>query len=380
MSPGTGKAQEQSDELQAILDYLAPYPWKQRILLEEYLHWGPQSPVFMRLSAQAREIASPSAANVIDPLASWNVGRQPNYTDGYVAEGVNHILVACFDSHIVNHVNTATGVVTELDTGPDTNPLDVAYDEERNRVVVASADVKGQLIVLDSTGSIIETIALADVTSQGTSYGGAQGVIIDADGNYWVTLAYYGLQNKGALVKLSGETLEVLAVIKNVGLNNPNGITTSEDGQMVFAFSDNGFAQQFDLEGTLQATIETLPLGYRGTVRGDDLWVTGWLAEGSMIKYNLKTHQRSRFPCAPLGNSIKVDADGYVWVAGDGGVSVSTPDGQLMAVQSFGAYTNGLTTLGNDVYFISYDQKLHHVRKQPYDVFLPIVIDHQLGG
>ena len=241
---------------------------------------------------------------------------------------------------------------------------------------MASADDMARLIVLDSTGSIIDTMALAEVTGQGTSQGGAQGITIDGEGNYWVALAYCGKPNQGVLVKLSGETLEILAVIKNMGLHNPNGIINSEDGKTIFAFSDNGWAQQFDLQGKLQATIGTLPAGYRGTVRGRDLWVTGWLASGRMIKHNLDTNEQYQYPCAPLGNSIKLDADGYVWVAGDGGVSVSTPDGQLLEVWFPGAYTNGLTTLGNDVFFISYDQKLHYIEKQLYNVFLPNIRNH----
>ena len=128
MGLGTNEAQAQRDELQAMLAYLAPYPWKQRILLQEYSRWGSQSPVFMSLATEARGSASSAMPNVISPLASWDIERQPNYSHGYPVEGVNHILVACFGSQCVNSVNTATDTVTRLETGPNTNPLDVAYD------------------------------------------------------------------------------------------------------------------------------------------------------------------------------------------------------------------------------------------------------------
>lgn len=367
-------AQEPETVIDKTLKYFSPYPGKQEIILNEYKRYGQESPILKLLFDSQLEGLENEPPHEIRFVKSWPTDNSPNYTEGFVDTDKEYVLVACWGDMTVNKINILSDETVKLDTGQNTNPLDVVYDEARKRVVVASADEEAHIIIFDSADKKVRSVPLAGFVGQGKSIGGAQGVTVDREGNYWAALAYCGVENQGVVVKMDGDTLDPLLIIKDVGLNNPNGITTSEDGITIFAFSDNGFAQQFNTDGKLERVIETLPFGYRGTVRGDNLWVTGWLPEGKMIRYNLKTGEKTQFPCIPLGNSVKVDSAGYIWVAGDAGISVSDPEGKLLTTQPLGLPTNGLTTIDDKVFLVSYDRKLHQVKRRPaQETFLPLI-------
>ncbi len=167
------------------------------------------------------------------------------------------------------------------------------------------------------------------------------------------------------IAKINGDTFENMLLIENAGLTNPNGFATPEDRTNIVNFSFTGFAFEFDLNGKLKRTIPTLPQVYGVTTKDSYLWAPAWTTPGQMIKYNLtKDKLEGVFPSSPLGNSIIIDKDDHVWVAGDVGVSVSDINGNLLATKTVGAHTNGLATiepnpLTTDVFFVSYDDRLH---------------------
>ncbi len=83
------------------------------------------------------------------------------------------------------------------------------------------------------------------------------------------------------------------------GITNPNGIVTDDAGKRIFVFSDTGLAHQFDLDGNLLNLYQTISTGYRGVVRGDDLWVVAWSEPGALAHIHLPTGARTVHPCVP---------------------------------------------------------------------------------
>jgi DNA-binding beta-propeller fold protein YncE len=359
----------------ALTAALAPYPGRQALLQQALsIDSAQQAGVAGLAEALAASVQGapplPPANRRLASLRSWQIGDGPNYSHGATIDGRAQVWAACFVSGVVSATDVAADRVTHYKTGPATNPLDVTYDAARRRVVVASADNKAKMVVFDAAYSIIATLDLVSLLDQGESRGGAQGVTVDAAGDYWFALAYYSQWGKGVLVKLDGETLEPRLIVRDIGINNPNGIVTNPAGDRIFAFADNGFGYELDLDGNVLREHPTVFLGYRGTVVDDELWVCGWLPAGRMARIDLVSGARREFPCIPLANSVQVDATGHVWVAGDAGVSVSNRQGELLAVGAFGAFTNGLSVLGDQAFLVSYDSRLHHATDDL--IFMPL--------
>jgi sugar lactone lactonase YvrE len=231
----------------------------------------------------------------------------------------------------------------------------VAYDRHHNRTVASSADVSGMMAVMDSSGTILELQQLALLTDQGPSFGGAQGVAVDSDGNYWFALSYYDAQRegRGVVLKLDGRTFALLRAIQDVGLENPNGLLYSEPDDVIVALSETGIAHCFDRDGNLMQVLPTVNVGYRGAISRGELWVAGWLQEGQMSRTNLASGERTLFACTPLANSVAVDDEERVWVAGDTGVSVSARNGRPIASLASDYYANGLTSLNGRTFHVS---------------------------
>lgn len=307
------------------------------------------------LSANAQDTmpAGPNATQEIAQLRGWPIGAYPNYCDSAIVGQQHYVWVACFNDAGITRVDVLTGDTDRFATGDATRPLDVAYDAKRDRVAVASADDAGTLIVLDGQGRIVGRRELAYGTEQGLSTGGAQGVAVDAEGDYWISLAYDGMDGMGVVTKVSGATLEPVLNIKNVDLYNPNGVICVDDSSSVFVLSNNGVAHEFGTDGSLRRTLKTVQTGYRGAAKHGTLWVGSWSQKGELARVSLKTGQRDIFPCVPLANSVVIDPHDRVWVAGDAGVSVSDISGFLLAVSSTDSYANGLTSVGGDTFHVT---------------------------
>ena len=331
-------------------DYLRPFPGKRALLATRQLDSD-------GIVQDATSILPTMSTTRIVQVTEWPVGAYPNYCDSAVVGNRQYVWVASFGAGVVTRIDALSGAIVHLPTGPGTLPLDVAYDSSRKRVVVASADDEATMVVLDSLGNTVVRKRLVEGIGQGLSDGGAQGVAVDSEGDYWFSLAYFGAAPKGVVVKVDGDTLEPVLHIKDVGLNNPNGILFAPVGPYILALSDNGVAHQFGIDGTLLNVLETTPVGYRGDVRGKMLWVASWSADGQMARVDLSTGQRQLLPCVPLANSVTVDNQGRIWVAGDAGASVSAPDGTLLAMSPVHTYSNGLTTLSSRVYLTSHPNR-----------------------
>lgn len=304
----------------------------------------------------------------------WPIGLMPNYTCPARFGDAQAVLVACYASAAVYRIFIGSNKIDVLPTGDATNPLDVAYDAARFRILVASADMAGKLIIVGALGNHVKTLALTETTKLGPSDGGAQGVTIDGEGNYWVALAYHGVPNGGVLVKVSGETMRPMLVVADQGMNNPNGIITTPDGASIIVMSDNGAAQRFDLAGKRTHVYHTVGSGYRGAVVDNELWVCGFQDPGVMARINLKNGRRTVFPCVPLANSVAVDGNGLVWVAGDAGVSISTRQGKLLAMETVGAFANGLSIVAGAAHFVTYDSRLRAALHAERRNILPAVL------
>ncbi len=120
------------------------------------------------------------------------------------------------------------------------------------------------------------------------------------------------------------------------------------------ALSEVGVAHCFGLGGDLQHVLPTINVGYRGAIRGSDLWVASWSPVGEMSRTNLRTGERSVFNCTPLANSVVVDEYERVWVAGDTGVSVSDRRGKMFATMPSATYANGLTSLRGRTFHVTH--------------------------
>ncbi len=352
-----------SSMLDRCLLRLAPYPAKRRLITAGQFS--------AHLSARSNDSLSQSAitgaGNRIIQTARWRSGSNPNYTATALIDGQRFIWAACFNSRSVTQLNASQGTTASFDAGSGMSPLDVAYDATRNRLVVASADQEAHFSVIDlnRSGEVIARYALAPSAGQVPCDGGAQGVAVDAHGDYWFTLAYSGQTGRGAVVKVNGKTLQPALVVKDLtpaapleGLSNPNGIVTGDDGRNIYTFSDTGRAHHFDLDGTLLRTFTTVSTGYRGAVRGRDMWVAAWYApkpgEYNLTRIDLNTGERTLHTCIPLANSAAIDERGRVWVAGDAGLSVNESDGSLLAAGSFDASLNGLAIGDGCAYTTAY--------------------------
>ena len=349
--------------------YLVPFPGKRALLS------GSQSDLGAVLQAASVRLPPVSStANQIVQVTEWPVGSYPNYCDAAIVGQRHFIWVASFGAELVTRIDAKSGSTLKLPTGVGTLPLDVAYDRERNRVVVASADDEATMVVLDSKGNTLARKKLVQGTGQGLSDGGAQGVAVDAQGDYWFSLAYHGADLRGVVVKVDGDTLETSLRIKDVGLHNPNGILFVKSEPYILALSDNGVAHQFGLDGTLQRVLDTVSVGYRGAVSGDQLWVAAWSAGGQMARVDLKSGFRDILPCVPLANSVAVDNQRRVWVAGDAGISVSDQAGALLAVSPSPSYSNGLTSLSGSTYHTVRQARLNQVAIVSPRVRLPSIL------
>ena len=91
-----------------------------------------------------------------------------------------------FVQRCFNKINILSDETVRLDTGQNTNPLDVVYDEARKRVVVASADEEAHIIIFDSADKKVRSVPLAGFVGQGKSIGGAQGVTVDREKNNFI--------------------------------------------------------------------------------------------------------------------------------------------------------------------------------------------------
>lgn len=292
----------------------------------------------------------------IYPIAEWNTGHYPNYSDSAYVDGKPYVWVATFGDRSITQLDVRSGTTTSFNTGIGTLPLEVAYDSKRNRIVVASADDQAIMIVLDTQGNVIKQLSLTALTGLEPSIGGAQGVVVDNEGNYWFTLAYHDTGPHGVVVKIDGGTHTAKFVIKNSGLHNPNGIIFIDDGPYVLVLSDNGYAHQFDMDGNPQRQLTTINVGYRGYVHNGQFWVTSWSSYGEMVRIDLETEERQLFPCIPFANSVHVDHNGLVWVAGDAGLSVSNNEGKLLTIASTSGFANGLTAIDGKVFHATSEQ------------------------
>ncbi len=328
----------------------APFPGKRRLLLD-----GSIEP---RLRSSTAFIPPPPfEKHRIHNVMDWKSGLYPNYTDSAYVNGRPFVWVACFGDGTVIQIDVLNNSSVTHQTYPGTLPLEVAYDNERSLIVVASADSTGSMMVLDMQGNILKTSPLAYFTGQGPSEGGAQGVTIDREGNYWFALSYSeSSQNAGVVIKVNGNSHEIEVIVKDKGMHNPNGIITDETGSMIFALSDTGLAHQISLDGTLQRVIETIHDGYRGEIKDGFLWVSSYSQTGEMVKVDLTSEKRTEYICIPRANSVRLDHQCFVWVAGDLGLSVSTSDGELVAMTSTTCSANGLTTLGNRIFHATSSQ------------------------
>lgn len=337
--------------------YLVPNPAKAALL-----RGNPSLAVRLNAAvAGASTLTVPEMLATSDTLiqtAQWPIGPMPNYTCPAQFGNSHAVLVACYAGAAVYRIFIGSNEIDVLPTGPETNPLDVAFDGPRLRILVASADLAGKLIIVGALGKHVKTLALTEAAGQGPSDGGAQGVTVDGEGNYWVALAYHGIPNGGVLVKVSGETMQPMLVVADQGMNNPNGVITTSNGMSIIAMSDNGTAQRFDLAGRRTHVYHTVPSGYRGTVIDSELWVCGFQDPGVMARINLRNGRSVEFPCVPLANSVAVDGNGLVWVAGDAGVSISTRQGELLALETVGAFANGLSIVEGAAHFVTYDSLL----------------------
>ena len=342
--PHAARANENNLALDITDPRLLPYPGKREII----------DAMGDSISIEAATLPQiPPNVNRILEVSEWNVGHFPNYSDSAYVDNRPYVWVAAFGNRTVTSLNVEKNMATALQTGEGTLPLDVAYDHSRNRVVVASADDGATMIVLDTLGNTLIRKRLSNLTGQGLSVGGAQGVAVDGDGNYWLALAYHGLGSHGVVVKIDGTSHKLLLLIKDVYLHNPNGLLYVDDGRYILALSDNGVAHQFSLDGTLQRVLKTVHIGYRGTVSRGKLWVASWSSTGEMVEIDLKTEERKVHFCVPLANSICIDHNDHIWVAGDAGLSVSTSDGSLLTMTSNPSFSNGLTTIGGKTFHVT---------------------------
>ena len=393
-APRNASQPDASSPADRYLRYLAPYPAKRRLLLEGAVHQP--EPL---LAAGGDTLQPPPLAGArILQSGRWKSGAHPNYSATAVVDGERLVWAACYNSRTVTQVNVTRNTTASFGPFPGIRPLDVAYDAQRRRLVVASADHpnvpreagQARMIVLDlaNRGSIMAELDLALHANQGPCNGGAQGVTIDARGDYWFSLGYSGQLGRGAVIKIDGAALQTSLVVKDLapnepieGLSNPNGIVTGAAQTTVFTFSDTGVAHQFDLDGNLLNRYTTVTTGYRGAVHGSDLWVAAWTKHpGAIARVDLNTGHREIYPCAPLANSVVVDGENRVWVAGDEGLSVSDYAGYLIAHESFGAYLNGLVYADGHVFSTSYayewqyeDSMLRFALGKP-QVRLPVVL------
>lgn len=356
----------------ALARYLQPNPAKAEQVARDarLLAWleasaaGVQIPTFPDM---------PFAADSVLQTGQWPVGLMPNYTCPARFGGSDAVLVACYASAAVYRIFPGSDQVDALSTGAGTSPLDVAHDAARHRILVASADLDAHLIILSASGRRVKTLALAREIGQGLSQGGAQGVTIDGEGNYWVALAYHGVPLGGVVVMVDAAELKPRLILHDQGMNNPNGIVTAPDGGSIIAMSDHGKAHRFSLAGELTHVYDTVLAGYRGAVIQNELWVCGWLPEGRMVRVNLNTGRRVEFDCVPLANSIAVDDNDLVWVAGDAGVSISTRQGELLALEPVGASANGLSIVDGVAHFVTYDSLLRAALHGARRNVLPVV-------
>ncbi len=358
-------------------------PGRLKVIEEHYNKEGENSALIQELNKQSiikHHLTKEAITKekTIVQTGEWPINSGANYTNGYYdVNGQFHLLTADYYDNSVDNVNTATGIVERIGL-PGINALDVTYDSQQSRTGVAGANSNGPVVLIEETGQTT-TINIAELTGQGDSTGGVQGITVDSNGTFYGVLAYCGLPNGGVLFSIDPNTLSPTILAKNVpNFNNPNGITVSKDPNnqetVITAFCDNGYFHQFTPSGQLINMVfeNGLGQGYRGTVdKQGNVYVAHWLDNGPTITmWNIKTGLTTTMNGAYLGNSIQIEYDRngnpiYLWVAGDNNVTVTDiKTGKIVGQYETGASNNGVTMdplkLKN-AYFISYDNNAHRV-------------------
>ena len=190
-------------------------------------------------------------------------------------------------------------------TGNGTYPLDVAYDAARHRILVASADLGRPAGHPEFHRPARKDVGVGTETDQGSSDGGAQGVTVDGEGNYWVTLPYHNIPVGGVVIKIDAVEMKPRLILRDLGMNNPNGIVTSPDGASIIVMSGPRQSPSLQPGGRTHARLPycTGRLSRRGVQ--NELWVCGWLAPGRMVRINLKNGSPRGVPVHTPGQQYR---------------------------------------------------------------------------